>query len=159
MLLGNLHAGVPKLVRDHMQRHTAHREPTAVRMPQNVKADSRDDASGLARDAERAELLALGPGFAIRARQENSCPGLAERGLPEERRGFVRQHNRARRTPFALPYRQHAGVQINIGRPKLCKFLVAASGQQRGRHQRAQIGRTGVHQPRPLFVRQVSDAC
>ena len=61
MFLRDARISMPQLLRDNLQGHTLHRQPTRVGVAQHVEADGRDDISGGARAFEWSRMVGFGP--------------------------------------------------------------------------------------------------
>ena len=83
--------------------------------------------------------------------------GLPSGPLRKEIAPFLRQHDMAGLATLARAHAQRAGIGVEVVDRHRGQLAIAAAGQQRGRDQRAEIGRAGIRQPQRFVIREIAE--
>ena len=113
---GQVAIRVAELLRDHRQRHAAHRQQRAVGVAKYVERDGRADLRALTRLRERALLMRLAPRFTVRPFKHQLMPGTPGGRIREELASFLGQDNMTGLAALALADCECACIRVKVSR-------------------------------------------
>ena len=155
VLLDHPSIGVPQLRGDDGEWYAPHGETRSIGVAEAMKVDRRVYTGRLCGRGERALLLGFGPGPPIASDQKKRASGPASGETGEKVASLLRQPQRVGASRSYSPGPNGPGIGVEVARGQGDQFAIAAAGEQRRGHQRAEIVRASIREALGLIVREI----